>query len=68
MERGGGALFNSCVINAYTCAQMRDKSPVRSHRSLTQCPLHTREHDRKRHWADPKMHSPYPDGQPGHPY
>ena len=38
------------------------------HRSLTLCPLHTREHDRKRHWADPKMHSPYSDGQPVHPY
>ena len=22
----------------------------------------------KRSWADPKMHSPYSDGQPGHPY
>ena len=22
----------------------------------------------KRSWADPKLHSPYPESQPGHPY
>ena len=38
MERGGGDLFNTCVIKAYTCAQMRDISPVRSHTPNT---LHT---------------------------
>ena len=39
------------------------------HRSLTLLyPLHIREHDRKRHWAHPKMHSPYSEGQPVHPY
>ena len=38
------------------------------HRSLTLFTLHIREHDRKRHWADPKMHSLHSDGQPVHPY
>ena len=38
------------------------------HRSLTLCPLHTKEHDRKRYWADSKIHPPYSDGQPVHPY
>ena len=51
--------------------QITSKVPHTQHSpntSLTLCPLHTREHDRKRHWADPKMHSPCSDGQQGHPY
>ena len=39
-----------------------------AHRSLTLCPLHTREHNSNRHWSHIKLHSPYPDGWPGHPY
>ena len=39
MERGGGALNNNTVhvyaIKAYTCAQMKDKSPVSSHTKHT---------------------------------
>ena len=38
------------------------------HTSLTLCPLHTSECNRKRHWVDPLMHSPYSDGQSGHPF
>ena len=51
--------------------QITSKVPHTQHspqRSLTLCPLHTSEHDRKRHWADPKTHSPHSDGQPVHPY
>ena len=46
------------------------KVPHTQHFPLTLCPLHTytREHDINRHWADPKMHSPYSEGQPVHPY
>ena len=61
MEREGGTLFNTCYKSIHMCpdeGQITSKVPHTQHSphtSLTLCPLHTREHDRKRHWADPKV-------------
>ena len=61
MERGGGSsLIHGSIHMCPDEGQITSKvaHPQHSpHRSLTLCPLHTKEHDRKRHWADPKMHT-----------
>ena len=70
---GDGAIKYTCTCSYISIHMSLHQGKVPHtqhcpHRSLTLCPLHTREHDSKRHWADPKMHSPYSDGQPVHPY
>ena len=73
-ERGDGALKYMYTCSYYISIHMslhEGKVPHTQnspHILLTLCPLHTREHDRKRHWVHPKIHSRHSDGQPVHPY
>ena len=41
MDKGGGALFNTCVMKAYTCAQMKVIFPKCTHHILM-APLSSR--------------------------